>query len=148
LVWSSREEAVVALVSSFTVVHSIPGRIRIHIPDWRNLELGALERRIRLVPGVRTVAVNSLTQNVLIRFDSKVVARDRVLRLLDGEVAGKAEDKRRKMKQETAILPFRLSHAPAVIGLVLSLVTCSSPLGWLRVALESLQLFSEVTSSA
>src|ERR687896_376980 len=71
------------VVPPFEVVHSIPGRIRIQIPDWQNLERSALEHRIRLIPGVGAVQANPLTRNVLIHFDPPGHGRERVLKLID-----------------------------------------------------------------
>src|SRR5918999_3136629 len=71
------------VVPPFQVLHSIPGRIRIHISDWQNLERSALEHRIRLIPGVGAVQANPLTRNVLIHFDPPGDGRERVLKLID-----------------------------------------------------------------
>jgi hypothetical protein len=72
----------VAPAPSFKVVHR-PGRIRIHIPDWRRFESTALEHRIRAVIGVQAVRVNRLRKNVLVWYGCPEGARERVLWLVD-----------------------------------------------------------------
>lgn len=69
--------------AGFEIVHSVPGRIRIHIPEWRHLESTALEHRLRLVPGVCAVLPNPLTRNLLIRFEPPPGAKARALKLID-----------------------------------------------------------------
>lgn len=69
--------------AGFEILHSIPGRIRIHIPEWRDLESSALEHRLRLVPGVCAVLTNPLTRNLLIRFDPPQGGKARALKLID-----------------------------------------------------------------
>jgi hypothetical protein len=69
--------------ADFEILHSFPSRIRIHIPEWRNLESSALEHRLRLVPGVAAVLANPLTRNLLIHFDPPHGAKERALKLID-----------------------------------------------------------------
>src|SRR5689334_19663032 len=57
-----------ALVEKPQVLHALPGRIRVHLPGWSGAGEHHLEQRLRRVPGVRRVAANPLTGNVLIQF--------------------------------------------------------------------------------
>jgi hypothetical protein len=136
----------------FQILSSVPSRIRIHIPDWRSFERSALEHRLQVVTGVGAVYANPLTQNVLIHFDSVRGVRKRVLSLIDavltkcGENSEAAPQPRRQVR--TLRFPIQsgaqswLKHAPAILGLVASLLTCATPLGVVRVALEALTLWS------
>jgi hypothetical protein len=61
------------------VVHSLPGRVRVHLPGWSRPELTSLEHRLRQARGVRGVRANALTGNVLIHFDPGVVDMTKLL---------------------------------------------------------------------
>jgi hypothetical protein len=50
-------------------MHSLPGRMRVHLTGWSREGHGAVEARLRQVPGVHSVQANPLTGNVLIHFD-------------------------------------------------------------------------------
>jgi hypothetical protein len=148
------------------LLHSIPGRIRVHLPHWGGLECEALQRRIRLLPGVRGVVANPLTGNVLIRFDPLRTSAQGLLPLLSSVLAnspapaGQSRGRPRKLRtlgksvegEVAAAGSSRVRtvsrHAPAIVSLVLSLVTCTTPLGLVRVALETLQLCGELTASS
>ncbi|HEU4793377.1 MAG TPA: hypothetical protein VFS96_06950, partial [Nitrolancea sp.] len=55
------------------LIHAIPGRARIHLAEWPGQEQRQIEAQLRRVKGVRSVQANSLTGNVLIRFDPSAV---------------------------------------------------------------------------
>lgn len=77
------EPEVVKGVPSFRVIRSIPSMIRIHIPEWRNVERSALEHRLRVVRGVRAVHANSLTRSLVMRFEPPRGGRRRALQLIE-----------------------------------------------------------------
>lgn len=54
------------------VLHVTPGRIRLHLPDWSGQGQHGFETRLRQIQGVLSASANSLTANVLIRFDPAV----------------------------------------------------------------------------
>jgi hypothetical protein len=56
-----------AMAAETRIIHTMPGRVRIHLPGWT--EPGDVERRVRQIPGVCATQANSLTGNILIRFD-------------------------------------------------------------------------------
>lgn len=60
------------------IVHSIRGRVRLHLPGWCTSASEELEARLRAHPGVRRVQANPLTRNVLIFFDPNAVDAERV----------------------------------------------------------------------
>jgi cation transport ATPase len=51
------------------VLHALPGRVRVHLPAWPSGGRGNIENRVRQLRGVRRVAANPVTGNVLIGFD-------------------------------------------------------------------------------
>lgn len=61
------------------LLHSLPGRLRIHLDGWSGRERLELERRLRQIQGVRSAQLNALTGNVLIRFDAVGVSARVVL---------------------------------------------------------------------
>ena len=65
-------------------MHALPGRLRIHAPDWAPERL---EQRLRSLPGVEQVRASSSTGNVLVRFDAARLERDRVLAALAERVS-------------------------------------------------------------
>jgi hypothetical protein len=162
-----------SLVPPVQLIHSIPGRIRVHISEWGNCEVDGLERRVRALPGIRAVVANPVTQNVLIRFDPLLTTTEAVLARVRSETSLTSTTARcrpRKLRASgrpstgaavrgmtlvrTARAGFQLRpfailpHAPALLSLVLSLLTCTSPLGLVRVALEALQLCGELSGPA
>jgi cation-transporting ATPase I len=54
------------------LVHAVPGRVRIHVAAWPAGGAAEIDKAVRRLAGVSGVKANSLTQNVLIRFDPKV----------------------------------------------------------------------------
>jgi cation transport ATPase len=63
-----------------SVVHSLPGRLRVHLPRY-TAHGRRLAGPIRRLPGVTRARANPLTGNVLIEFDPRATDEDR---LLDG----------------------------------------------------------------
>ncbi|MCA1668206.1 MAG: heavy-metal-associated domain-containing protein, partial [Thermomicrobia bacterium] len=61
--------AVVAEEPQAHLIHAVPGRIRVHVPGLSAPRERGIETRLRALPGVRSAQANTLTGNVLIRFD-------------------------------------------------------------------------------
>jgi copper chaperone CopZ len=61
------------------VVHALPGRLRVHVPEWARAAPGRLERQLSSLPGVERALASPDTGNVLIRFDPAVLDRERIL---------------------------------------------------------------------
>ncbi|HZU69141.1 MAG TPA: HAD-IC family P-type ATPase [Ktedonobacteraceae bacterium] len=55
------------------VLHTIPGRIRVHVPAWSGQGNRSLETQLRQVHGVKNVQANSITGNILIQFDPALI---------------------------------------------------------------------------
>lgn len=51
------------------VLHTLPGRLRVHVPRWPAPDAPRLEQRLRGLPGVTHADANPLTGNVLILYD-------------------------------------------------------------------------------
>jgi hypothetical protein len=135
----------------FQVIHSIPGRIRIHIFNWNSFEESVLEHRLRLVSGVCAVNANATTGNVLIHFEPFRGGKERVLRLIDAVLRKCPGPDRTPQPSRRLRRPAKRSlliHAPAIASLILSLLSCTSPLGVARLALEALHLCGELSLPA
>jgi hypothetical protein len=82
----------VGTVPTPRIEHSIPGRVRVHLPRWPGHDADAVERRLRRLPGVRGARANPLTRNVVIRFDRRLTDQAAVLKELcavEAELTGK-----------------------------------------------------------
>src|SRR5829696_4271558 len=64
------------------VVHELPGRLRVHAPEWAQAPPGRLEQRLASLAGVAHVRASASTGNVLVCFDSSRLQRDRLLAAL------------------------------------------------------------------
>lgn len=51
------------------IVHSVPGRVRIHVPALSILGAAELEARLERIDGVRQARASELTRNVLVEYD-------------------------------------------------------------------------------
>ncbi len=71
-----------AAVEAPRLMHALPGRMRVHLPEWSGDGQRALETRLRQVPGVRSAQANPLTGNVLIQFDPAVTDAHTLLALV------------------------------------------------------------------
>jgi len=77
-----------AVVSDPHLIHAVSGRARLHLPGWSGEGHQRLERCLRGAPGVRSVAANALTGNVLVRFDPTLTDSAALLRAAAASVAG------------------------------------------------------------
>jgi calcium-translocating P-type ATPase len=64
------------------IIHSLPGRMRVHVPGWAADQRFALEIRLRHLPGVKRVRANAPTGNVLVTYDPQVTDERQVLAAL------------------------------------------------------------------
>src|SRR5579859_1937404 len=58
-----------AVAEETSILHSIPGRLRVHLPAWSGQGKRQVETRLRQSPGVRSVQANTLTGNILVQYD-------------------------------------------------------------------------------
>jgi hypothetical protein len=136
----------------------VPGRARIHIPGWGPAQHATLERRLSMVPGVRSVRATPSTGNVLLIYDPAMTDPAKLLRSADTALAqprtsnGSSGRPRplaeRRRSHRPVPLPSRsspflrafLHNLPAVLGLILSLLSCSTPLGAARLGVEAVKV--------
>ena len=82
-----RLEKTKAGMTAGTIVHSLPGRVRIRHPLLRqNTDLSRIERTLALVPGVKGVSTSSTTGSVLIQFDKLTTVANDLLMELEREL--------------------------------------------------------------
>jgi hypothetical protein len=62
-----------------TILSLIPGRVRMHLPGWREGEGPRIEAELGLLPGVEEVRASALTGNVLIHFDASATSLEALL---------------------------------------------------------------------
>ncbi len=79
-----------AVAAEPTLLHALPGRVRVHVPDLTDAAPWRLEGRLRRLPGVRGAQANPLTGNVLVRFDPALTDKERVLAAGDRAKPGEA----------------------------------------------------------
>jgi hypothetical protein len=70
----------ILIPSPVQAIHSLPGRVRIHLPGVSRLQ--AIEMRLSGIDGVHSVRANDLTGNVLICFDPGKVSERSLLALV------------------------------------------------------------------
>lgn len=62
------------------VLHTITGRVRVHVPGWSGQGSRQIETHLQSIPGMQRVQANPATGNVLMLFDSAVLSEQDVLR--------------------------------------------------------------------
>ncbi len=85
----------VAVAEEPCVLHTVPGRIRVHVPGWSGQGKRSIETRLREVQGVRSVQANALTGNILVQFDPTVTNEQSILAmvsLLVSDASGEPEN--------------------------------------------------------
>jgi hypothetical protein len=141
---------------------AVPGRVRLHIPGWGAAQLETLERRLSMVPGVRKASATPETGNVLLLYDPAVTDPSRLLRAAESALTGRSPKPRSSERPRPTpaarasgqpasapscsphLVRVVLLHLPAFLGLLLSVLTCSTPLGAARLGLEAVQLAIQI----
>jgi hypothetical protein len=153
--------------ASAVVVHAhVPGRIRIHIPAWGPMQRTTLERRLRMVPGVRSVCATPATGNVLVIYDPAMTDPAKLLRSAETALAkprraSRSDGRPRPLAERrgahrqapppsrsSPLLRALLHNLPALLSLILSLLTCSTPLAAARLGIEAVQVAIKVGTTA
>ncbi|MBV9229631.1 MAG: heavy-metal-associated domain-containing protein, partial [Chloroflexi bacterium] len=70
----------VAVAEEPRILHTIPGRLRVHLPEWSGQGKRQIETYLRQVQGVRTVQANAVTGNVIIQYDPTVTNEQNILK--------------------------------------------------------------------
>lgn len=58
------------------IVHSVPGRVRINVPDWPEESASEFASRFRELPGVRQASANERTRNLLLAYDGELTSAE------------------------------------------------------------------------
>jgi uncharacterized membrane protein YbaN (DUF454 family) len=61
------------------VVHSVPGRVRLHLPNWSGRRKEELLAMVRAIPGVVQAEANGFTANLLLRFRPDAIHLEELL---------------------------------------------------------------------
>src|SRR5436309_4831142 len=69
----------VAVAEKPRVLHTIPGRLRVHVPGWEGQGKRSIETELRQIQGVQSVQANALTGNILVQFDPAVTNEQAIL---------------------------------------------------------------------
>ena len=72
----------VAVAEEPRVLHSLPGRVRVHLPGWSGQSKLGIEKKLRQVWGVRSVQANPLTGNILVQFDPAITNEQTIVELV------------------------------------------------------------------
>src|SRR5829696_7924774 len=86
------------------VVHAVPGRVRMHAPEWARAAPGRVEGHLRSLPGVECVRASATTGNVLVWFDADRLERDRILEALAEPHAPPAGESEAPASERFAVL--------------------------------------------
>ncbi|HEY6760696.1 MAG TPA: HAD-IC family P-type ATPase [Baekduia sp.] len=100
------------------VVHALPGRVRVNLPEWSGADPERLAVRLGAVAGVRRVRASARTRNVLVEFDPARLNAQRVvaqLRRLTPDAAG-GERRRGRRQGSTGVLVTHSSSRRARIA--------------------------------
>src|SRR5258708_33060640 len=73
----------VAVAQGLSGLHTVAGRVRIHVPEWSGEGKRSLEANLRQVEGVRGVQANAVTGNILIQLDPTVTSSQNLLTIAD-----------------------------------------------------------------
>ena len=63
----------------YQVLSLVPGRMRLHLPGWKDGDAEWIENRLRQINGVERVQANPLTGNALVHFDQRMTDKDTLL---------------------------------------------------------------------
>ena len=89
------------------VVHSLPGRLRLHVGPWPPGSEGLLQRRLLEVDDVTSVRLNRITGNVLVLYDPQHTDAERIL-----AVAAAIQETTAPPDIEESVTPQASARAP------------------------------------
>jgi hypothetical protein len=73
------ETASVVVADAPRIIRSLPGRARIHLPNWSGESPESIETHLADTAGVESVRASSATRNVLVTFDREVTDERTIL---------------------------------------------------------------------
>jgi len=136
--------------ANLTVLHALPGRLRVHLPDRSEAELRRLVITLQAQPAVQSARANPLTGTVLVRFDTRALdtaALEALIRVSGRAPAAprpRAVTRERRWEKRVALRrrsrpaprgptrPTTATPSPRptrVIWPVIHLLFCASPIG-------------------
>ncbi|GCE07392.1 hypothetical protein KDAU_47210 [Dictyobacter aurantiacus] len=68
-----------SVAGTIDVLHTITGRVRVHVPDWSGQGRRHVEMQLQQLPGVERVQANPVTGNILVLFDPTVQSEQSIL---------------------------------------------------------------------
>ncbi|GHO85804.1 cation-translocating P-type ATPase [Dictyobacter formicarum] len=68
-----------SVAGTVDVLHTITGRVRVHVPGWSGQGKRSIEMQLQQVPGVERSQANPVTGNILVIFDSTVLNEQAIL---------------------------------------------------------------------
>lgn len=74
--------ASMAVVEEPRVLHTLPGRVRVHLPGWTGQGKRHIEKLVRQVWGVQRVQANPITSNILVQFDWTITNEQAIIDLV------------------------------------------------------------------
>jgi hypothetical protein len=101
-----------ATVTDARIVHSLPGRVRVHLLGWNGERPDRLAAAIARVPGVSQVSASARTRNVLARYDQRKLDERRLL----ATIARAARRLGRDPHTRSATPPPARNHDPSTEG--------------------------------
>jgi len=69
----------VVVAEELLVLHTIPGRLRVHLSGWEGKGKRRIETELRQIQGVQRVQANPLTGNMLVQFDPALTTEQAIL---------------------------------------------------------------------
>jgi hypothetical protein len=106
--------------------------------------LEAIEATLRDVRGIRSVRANALTGNLLVHFHPTVLSADELLLI----VSSLSHTRERPLeRRQSSRARLQLAHAPAVVSIVLALITARTPLQYLMAGADALELVTALSAA-
>ena len=87
------------------LVHSLPGRARVHLPDWSGQDPRGLEAALRRQPGILSAQANPDTGNVLVRYSLGVTDEQTVLDTVRALARGRTPEGEATKREAPPALP-------------------------------------------
>lgn len=92
----------VAVAEEPRLLHALPGRMRVHLPEWGGQNQRKIESALRKLPGVQSVQANPLTGNILIAYDQAAATQHTLLDALRGLYTSAASARAHPAGEETS----------------------------------------------
>jgi cation transport ATPase len=91
----------VAVADDIHVLHSISGRLRMHLPAWEGCGKRSIETELRQLKGVQSIQANDLTGNILVQYDPALTSEQAILATVCNLELNKADEPERPSQLPT-----------------------------------------------